>query len=183
MGLGRLLVRATVGGYFVGHGMQKLAGWFGGDGPDATGRFFEAVGLRPGRRQALLAGGTEAGAGALVVLGLATPAATAALIGVMVGAIRHVHWAKGPWNTKGGYELNLGLIATLAALAETGPGPLSLDSALGIERTGDAVAAGALLAGAAGSIALSTLARRQPPASAQPDAAADPDQALATSSS
>jgi len=31
MGLGKLVLRATLGGYFFGHGMQKLAGWFGAE--------------------------------------------------------------------------------------------------------------------------------------------------------
>lgn len=178
MGVGRLLVRASVGGYFVGHGMQKLAGWFDGPGPEGTGKYFESIGLRPGRRQAILAGGTEAGAGALVILGLATPVAAAGLVGVMVTAIRKVHWTKGPWNSNGGYELNVGLIASLAALAETGPGALSLDAALGIERHGDAIAAAALVAGAAGSYAVTELAGRRPDAPAASEAA-DLEDALA----
>ena len=32
MKVGRLLLRITVGGFFVGHGTQKLFGWFGGPG-------------------------------------------------------------------------------------------------------------------------------------------------------
>jgi len=28
-GPGKLMLRATIGGYFFGHGMQKLGGWFG----------------------------------------------------------------------------------------------------------------------------------------------------------
>ena len=41
-----------IGGLFIGHGTQKLFGWFGGTGPDATGEGFEKMGLRP-------AGGTR----------------------------------------------------------------------------------------------------------------------------
>jgi putative oxidoreductase len=62
MGLFRLLARLTIGLLFVGHGTQKLFGWFGGGGPEETGQFFEQVGLRPGRRSALAAGTAEAGA-------------------------------------------------------------------------------------------------------------------------
>ena len=61
MGLGRLLVRGAIGSLMVGHGTQKLFGWFGGGGPEGTGQFFEQVGLRPGRRNALAAGAAEAG--------------------------------------------------------------------------------------------------------------------------
>ena len=50
MSYGILLVRIVVGLAFVGHGTQKLFGWFGGYGPDGTGQFFESLGLRPGRR-------------------------------------------------------------------------------------------------------------------------------------
>ena len=32
MKVGRLLLRAAVGGFFIGHGTQKLFGWFGGQG-------------------------------------------------------------------------------------------------------------------------------------------------------
>src|SRR4051812_49813057 len=60
----RTLLRVLIGGLFVGHGTQKLFGWFGGYGPDGTGQFFESIGLRPGRRHAMLAGASEAGRGA-----------------------------------------------------------------------------------------------------------------------
>src|SRR4051794_41956961 len=68
MDIGRLLVRLTVGGTFFVHGTQKLFGWFGGYGPEGTGQFFESVGLRPGKRNALAAGATEAGGGVLLSL-------------------------------------------------------------------------------------------------------------------
>jgi putative oxidoreductase len=157
MGVGRLFLRVTIGGYFVGHGLQKLAGWFGGPGLREAGQFFDSLGLRPGRRTAAATAATEVAGGTLLALGLATPAAAAALSGVMTGAIRHVHGPKGPWNAKGGYELNAVLLAALAAVAESGPGPISLDHMLGIERRGTLVALGALGAGVAGSFAVSEL--------------------------
>ena len=53
MDLGRLFLRGVVGPLFVGHGTQKLFGWFGGHGLDGTGGFFETkLGLRPGKRHA-----------------------------------------------------------------------------------------------------------------------------------
>ena len=97
MKLGRLILRLVVGGYFVGHGTQKLFGWFGGYGPDGTGQFFESLGLRPGKRHAIAAGAAEAGGGALLVLGAATPLASAALIATMLTAIHRVHLKNGPW--------------------------------------------------------------------------------------
>ena len=152
MGLGKLMLRATIGGYFFGHGMQKLTGWFGGHGPEGTGQFFEQVGLRPGRESALVAGAAEAGGGSLLVLGLFTPAAVSMLTGVMTNAIRHVHWKNGPWNSDGGVELPVVILAALAALADSGPGRFSLDEALGIRLRGPVVTAVAMGSGAAGAV-------------------------------
>src|SRR3954471_10133708 len=60
-GVIRTLLRVLIGGLFVGHGTQKLFGWFGGYGPDGTGQFFDSIGLRPGKRNAMVAGASEAG--------------------------------------------------------------------------------------------------------------------------
>src|SRR5437763_16693778 len=107
MDVGRLLLRATVGSIFVEHGTQKLFGWFGGHGPDGTGQFFESLGLRPGRRNALAAGTAETAGGALLALGLATPLAAAALGSVMITALRTAIWRDGFETGKGGYEMLL----------------------------------------------------------------------------
>jgi len=146
----RTLLRVLIGGLFVGHGAQKLFGWFGGYGPDGTGQFFESIGLRPGRRNAMVAGASEAGGGALLALGLFTPLASALLTGVMVQAVRSVKADKGPWSTDGGWELEALFAAGALVFAEIGPGPLSLDHALGMERAGTGWALLALAAGVAG---------------------------------
>ena len=80
MELGLLVIRVVVGLLFVGHGTQKLFGWFGGHGLKGTAGFFDSLGMRPGKHQAFLAGLAEAGGGALLALGLLTPLASAALI-------------------------------------------------------------------------------------------------------
>jgi putative oxidoreductase len=158
MDLGRLLLRLTIGTTFFVHGTQKLRGWFGGYGPDGTGQFFESLGLRPGRDNAVAAGATEAGCGVLIALGLATPAAAAGLTAVMLTALRTAVWKDGIKPATGELEV---LLATAAlALAETGPGRPSLDSALGLERTGPGWALAALGAGAAGSMIV--LSRTEP---------------------
>jgi putative oxidoreductase len=150
MKLGLAVLRAVVGLLFVGHGTQKLFGWFGGHGLKGTSGFFDQVGLKPGRRTALAAGAGEAGGGALLALGFLTPLASAALIGVMTQAIKTVHGAKGPWNQDGGWEYNAVLIAAAVAVADAGPGEWSLDGALGLNLKGPVWALGALAAGAAG---------------------------------
>ena len=152
MGIGKLLLRATVGGYFIGHGMQKLSGWFGGHGPEGTGQFMEQIGIRPGRESALVAGAAEAGGGSLLALGLFTPAAVSMLTGVMTNAIRHVHAQNGLWNSAGGVELPATILAALAALADGGPGRYSLDEALGIRPRGLGAVVWAMGSGAAGAV-------------------------------
>jgi putative oxidoreductase len=130
MSIGRAALRAVIGSLFIGHGTQKLFGWFGGHGPDATGGFFESLGLRPGKRQALAAGAAEAGGGALLALGFLTPLAGTMICATMITAIRKVHAPKGPWVTEGGFEYNAVLIAATAMLVEEGPGKPSVDEAL-----------------------------------------------------
>jgi putative oxidoreductase len=153
MGLFRVLARITIGLLFAGHGTQKLFGWFGGDGPEGTGTFFESIGLRPGRRYALTAGIAETAGGALFAAGAATPAAAAAVSGSMITAIKTVHLEKGIWISGGGYEYNLVLLAAVFGLTENGPGQWSIDGALGKKRWGTGWALAALAAGAAGSAA------------------------------
>lgn len=168
MQLGRLLLRVTVGEVFVVHGSQKLFGAFGGYGPEGTGQFFESLGLRPGKRNALAAGMTEVGGGALMVLGLATPAAAAGLTAVMLTALRTAVWKDGVKPATGEFEVLLA--AAALALADVGPGDLSLDAALGRERHGPGWALAALAAGAAGSAIAIEMGRRQPQAPPQPEA-------------
>jgi putative oxidoreductase len=165
--IGRFLIRLLIGGFFIGHGTQKLLGWFGGGGPEGTGQMFESVGLRPGRRLAVAAGATEVTGGTLLAAGLATPLAAASLIGVMLTAIKSVHWSRGPWVTSGGYEYNAVLVAVLFTLAERGPGWLSVDRVLGTERYGTRWALLALGAGAAGAAAVDAAAKRAKSPAAQ----------------
>jgi putative oxidoreductase len=168
-----LLTRLVLGGLFFGHGTQKLFGWFGGYGPDGTGGFFESLGLRPGRQHAMAAGAAESGGGALLALGLATPAAAAAITGVMTTAIRTVHQPNGPWVTENGWEYPAVIIATVLAIAEVGPGPVSLDAALDSERSGTGWALAALIAGVGGAaVLLRDWERPAPEAEAEPQPAA-----------
>jgi putative oxidoreductase len=160
MKLGRLILRLVIGVLFVGHGAQKLFGAFGGPGQEGTRAMVRGLRLRPERTNALVLGLTETGGGALVALGLATPAAAAGLIGVMITAIRTVHLPNGPWVANGGYEYNLVLIAALLSLVDGGPGPVSLDHRLGIDETDLRWALGALATGAAASTLVIELGRR-----------------------
>jgi putative oxidoreductase len=161
MEIGLLVLRVVLGVTLAAHGAQKLFGWFGGYGLDATGGFLESIGFAHGRRQALIAGIGEAGGGLLLALGLLTPAAAAVALAVMLVAVVTVHWKAGFFAAQGGFEYNLLVAVAALSLAFTGPGPLSLDAALGLPLGG---AGWGLMALAAGGIAgaVPLLSRRQP---------------------
>ena len=163
MGIGLLLLRVAVGLILAAHGTQKLFGWFGGPGLDATGQFFTMLGFPPGRRHAFMAGWAETGGGILLVLGLATPLAVALLFSVMLVAIVTVHLQKGFFAQNGGYEYNLLLGIAALTLAFTGPGSVSIDAMLGLPLSGTFWGTVALLAGLVGG-AVPLLERRKAPA-------------------
>jgi putative oxidoreductase len=160
MKIGRLLLRLAVGGFFFGHGTQKLFGWFGGNGLDATAQGFEALGLRPGKPNAIVAGAAEAGGGALLATGLATPLAASVLTATMLTAIKSVHGKNGPWLNNGGYEYNVVLIGAVLTLVEVDR-----------ERSGSRSALGVLLVGVLGAVG-AHLAAAAAPAPPAPEAAA-----------
>ena len=168
MKIGRLVARTVIGGLFIGHGTQKLFGWFGGPGLEGTEQMMGALDMRPTRPNALAAGISETAGGTLLIAGAATPLAASSLIGTMLTAIRKVHKDQGVWAAQGGWEYNAVLIAALVALIDTGPGELSVDAGLGHEQWGPGWALGGLALGAAASTAAIALGRRAPTAEDAP---------------
>ena len=132
-GFGLLLLRVVLGLILIGHGAQKLFGWFGGHGLAATTQWIESMGMQPAGFWAFMAGLGEFGGGLLLALGLLNPLGPLGLIATMLMAIVAVHWPKGLWATKGGGELPLTNLVAALALALTGPGIYSLDYLLDIE--------------------------------------------------
>ncbi|WNQ11194.1 DoxX family protein [Paenibacillus aurantius] len=130
MAWGLLIIRLVIGVLFIGHGAQKLFGWFGGYGPKGTGGWMESIGVKPGVLMAVLAGLMELLGGALFAAGLFTPVAAALIVLTMLGAIKTVHGQNGLWATANGYEYNLVLIAAAVGIALTGAGAYSLDALL-----------------------------------------------------
>jgi len=173
MKVGRLLLRAAVGGFFIGHGTQKLFGWFGGQGLKPSAENFEGMGLKPGIVHAGAAGAAETLGGAGLLLGYRTPLASASIVSVMLTAINRVHLKNGPWAHKGGYEYNVVLAAAAVSLAESGPGALSLDALRGKEKSGSKWGIVSLVLGAAGAAGAHFLAEsRATPVVAAPEGAA-----------
>jgi len=130
MAYGLLLLRVVAGGTLFAHGAQKLFGWFGGGGIRGTAGFMEKLGFRAPLVVAFLAALGEAG-GLSFALGFLTPLAALGIVVVMLTAVGVVHWSKGFFNTSGGYEFNLALLAIALAVTATGPGRFSLDRAIG----------------------------------------------------
>ncbi|QLJ05488.1 DoxX family protein [Streptomyces sp. NEAU-sy36] len=124
---GLLLLRLAFGLPLAGHGAQKLFGLFGGRGLTATGKWFESLGYRPGRLFAVIGGLSELLGGLGLALGLFTPLAAAAIVGVMINAMVSVAAAHGLWIDQGGIEYNIGIAVAALAVAAIGPGRLALD--------------------------------------------------------
>ncbi len=147
MAIGILLLRVAVGLTVAAHGVQKLLGWFGGHGIAGTSGFVGSLGFRPARPWAWLLALTESLGGLLLALGLLTPLAAAAVIGVMLTASVVVHAPKGFFAANGGFELPMVLGLGALAVAFTGPGAYSLDVLAGHVYHGLTWSIGALVLG------------------------------------
>lgn len=126
------IIRVVLGFVLLGHGAQKLLGWYGGYGFNATmGYFTESVGL-PWIVGFMVIVIEFFGAISLI-LGFATRIWSAAMVILFAGIIVTVHLPNGffmNWfgNQKGeGYEYFLLAISMAASLVISGAGRFSVD--------------------------------------------------------
>lgn len=133
MAVGLLILRLVLGLTVAGHGAQKLFGWWGGSGMTGWTTAMTRMRIRPAAPWAWMSALAEFAGGLLVALGFLNPLGSFALAGSMLVAVILVHWPKGFWVSKGGYEYNLLILAAAAAIAIAGPGAYSLDAALRIQ--------------------------------------------------
>ncbi|MFE2965235.1 DoxX family protein [Streptomyces sp. NPDC059340] len=166
-----LLVRVVLGIVMIAHGLNH---WRGGGRIEGTARWFTGLGLRSGTLQAWMSVVTEVGAGALLIAGLLTPLACAAVISVMLVAGVLAHRPNGFFVFKEGYEYVLVLAVVAQALAVLGPGRLSVDHAGDIEVTGWAGGGIALGVAVAATAGLLGVFWRPAPKSTEPDST-EPD--------
>jgi putative oxidoreductase len=131
--LALLIIRLVVGPLVAGHGAQKLFGWFGGRGLEATGEHFEVLGLSPGRSWALVGGLGEFAGGLMTALGLLSPLGPISIISSMSMASIKVHAGKPIWARQGGAELPAVYTAAGIALGIAEPGRFSVDRLFGIK--------------------------------------------------
>jgi putative oxidoreductase len=165
MASGLLLLRLVVGAAFVGHGTQKLFGWFGGYGPQGTGGFFSSRGYRAGVQMAVAAGMAETAGGTLLALGFLTPLAGALLATVMINAIVAVTFKRA---FMFGSELEIAYLTVAVALAATGAGRFSIDRAVGWWGTLSGFWWGVGAFGAAAVVSLLTLTVGRTPVQQEP---------------
>ena len=127
--LALLGLRLILGAVMLAHGINHI---IGGGKIAGTGRWFESLGMKPGPLHAWLASITEVAGGALLVLGLLTPLACAAVVGVMLVALVTNHLRNGffIFRPGEGYEYVLTLTVVALCLAALGGGEWSVDHAL-----------------------------------------------------
>ena len=127
--LALLGLRLILGAVMLAHGINHI---IGGGKIAGTGRWFESLGMKPGPLHAWLASITEVAGGALLLLGLLTPLACAAVVGVMLVALITNHWKNGffIFRPGEGYEYVLTLTVVALCLAALGGGQWSADHAL-----------------------------------------------------
>lgn len=160
-----LVLRLVVGGTMMAHGWNHA---FGGGRLPGTARWFESIGIRPGRVHALAATVTELGAGGLLILGLLTPLAAAGVVGTMLVALVANHAKNGffIFRPGEGYEYVLMITLVACAIGALGAGDWSLDHAAGFSVTGWWGLTIAALAGAGGAALLLATSWRPRPAAA-----------------
>ena len=126
--IGLAVLRIWVGFVIVAHGVNHARSL------DGTANWFESIGFRSARLQALNSAVVEIGAGALLIAGLGTSLAAAGIAATMFVAFWTVHRANGffIFRPGEGYEYVATLALAALAIAITGPGSASLDSVFGI---------------------------------------------------
>jgi putative oxidoreductase len=146
--LGLLALRIAIGATMIAHGYNHI--WRGGK-IDGTARWFEGLGMRPGKLHAWLASVTELGAGSLLILGLLTPLSAGACAAVMLVAWITNHRTNGffIFRPGEGWEYVMNLFVASLAVAFIGAGDWSLDRAAGLDET-FAGWTGAIIGSAAG---------------------------------
>lgn len=130
MDLGLLIIRVVFGLIMIGHGTQKLFGWFRGPGLHTASGYVASRGFAPAKFWTFTGSVSEAVGGVLFLLGFLSPLGSIAIAAAMLTAIIGFHWPKF-WAMEGGYEHALIMLTAAVAVGIAGPGGYSLDAAWG----------------------------------------------------
>src|SRR2546428_10001074 len=120
--LGLLILRIVTGVILMGHGTQKLFGWWGGPGMTGWIGAMNRMRIRPAAPWAWISMLAEVLGGLGLIVGLLTPFPSLSIPGSMLLAIALVPSPRGVWVSKGGSEINLSSLAPIPAIAHPGPG-------------------------------------------------------------
>jgi putative oxidoreductase len=157
--LGLLVLRVGLGVILAAHGLQKLFGWWGGQGVTGFKNSLSDVGYHHADVLAYVSAGGEIVAGVLLVLGLFTPVAAAGALAFLInGLLANV--STGPHSRSfsfflpQGHEYQIALIVLAAAVVLSGPGRYGLDARRGWAHRPFIGSFVALLAGVAAGIAV-----------------------------
>ncbi|RAU95645.1 DoxX family protein [Mycobacterium colombiense] len=154
--VGVLILRLVLGVTLAAHGYNKF---FGGGRIPGTARWFESIGMKPGKFHATVAATTEMAAGLGLAAGFLTPIPAAGFVSLMIVAAWTVHRANGFFIVKEGWEYNLVLAVSAVGIATLGAGKYSLDYLVFGKNWFDGwqglvISAGLGLAGAIGQLAI-----------------------------
>ncbi|MGH9244869.1 MAG: DoxX family protein [Acidimicrobiales bacterium] len=130
-GFATTVLRIVVGGLMAYHGFDKFRG-----GVDGVEAFFTMVDVPVPVLTAPVVATLELVGGLALVAGIGTRVVASALAAILAGAMVFVKIDVGIIATSGsmpGVELDLALLAGLAALTLLGPGQLALDRMLGLD--------------------------------------------------
>lgn len=156
--LGLLLLRVVVGAIFIGHGLQKAFGWWGGGGLDGFRTALADAGYQHAGVLTYLGAGAQIVAGILLVLGLFTPVAAAGALAYVLNSLLVIvasQQSDGYLAVFGpdGIEYLLVLVAAVAAVILVGPGRYGFDAGRGWARRPFVGSFVALVLGVAGGFA------------------------------
>jgi putative oxidoreductase len=137
--LGLLLLRVAVGALFIGHGLQKAFGLWGGPGFDGFQSSLTDMGFQRADILTYVATGGQIAAGVLLVLGLFTPLAAAGALaysvtGILAEAMTAHEEARLASFLTDGHEYKVIFLCALAAIILIGPGRFGLDAGRGWAR-------------------------------------------------
>lgn len=141
------ILRSAAGLTLAAHGVNKIKG-----GLDGVARWFDSIGMRPGKVHARLAAFGEILAGLLLTTGFLTTFACLGFVGLMTVAAVTVHAEKGFFILDEGWEYVFTLSVIAITIGLLGPGDWSLDAAVGIDEDLDGFV-GLAIAGGGGIVA------------------------------
>jgi putative oxidoreductase len=171
--LGLLILRVGLGAVLVAHGLQKLFGWWGGQGLNGFKNSLSDLGYQHADILTYCAAGGEIAAGVLLVLGLFTPLAAAGALAYLINSLlagmsaQHNAQHNGrlfPFFLPNGHEYEITLIVMAVAVILVGPGRYGFDAGRGWARRPFIGSFAALIVGIGAGVALWVLLNGANPA-------------------